>query len=192
METIYQRWYCYFYGGRQFCLRSTEQGKYFLRQLYIHSKITHQSAISKEGLNEQWVRRVRRFGVSFASLVAVSAFGPLRLHGPALARLTPTLLESKPNYPLHAAPLNPAALDDDDKAAGAQSSRLSRGKRDDQRVYSARRYLQLGYLEPLPPFLCDHIVPHKRPDTADILNLAAKGRLRQDNDDTSYWCANPA
>ena len=52
-------------------------------------------------------------------------------------------------------------------------------------LYDAtRRYIQLGYRKPPSPTLCDHLSLHARPETADIANLAQKGRLLHGDDDT--------
>ena len=47
-----------------------------------------------------------------------------------------------------------------------------------------RRYIQLGCPPSSLTSLCDHIPSHQRPDPADILDLAAKGRLIQGDHDT--------
>ena len=63
-------------------------------------------------------------------------------------------------------------------------------QRDDPLCDAVRRYLQLGCPLPLPPTLCDHITSHKRPDPADIIDLASKGRLALGDDDTVLLVCN--
>ena len=50
---------------------------------------------------------------------------------------------------------------------------------------ATRRYIQLGRPDPPPRSLCEHLTSHKRPETADITDLAAKGRLLGGDDDTA-------
>ena len=60
-----------------------------------------------------------------------------------------------------------------------------KAQRADPRCDATRRYIQLGRPDPPPPrSLCDHLPSHKRPEIAEITDLAAKGRLLGGDDDT--------
>ena len=50
-------------------------------------------------------------------------------------------------------------------------------QREDPLCDATRRYIHLGCPEHSLASLCDHLPPHRRPDPADIRDLAAKGRL---------------
>ena len=65
-------------------------------------------------------------------------------------------------------------------------------QRDDSLCDAVRQYLQLGCPQSLSTNLCDHIAPHKRPDPADITDLASKGRLAHGDDDTVLLVRNNA
>ena len=58
-------------------------------------------------------------------------------------------------------------------------------QRDDPLCDATRRYIQLGRPTPVPSTLCNHLPSHTRPETADITDLATKGRLLQGDDDTT-------
>lgn len=63
--------------------------------------------------------------------------------------------------------------------------------RDGPLCQAASRYLQLGYSKPIALSLCDDLPSHKRPDHADILALASKGRLIDGDEDTLLLAHNP-
>ena len=105
--------------------------------------------------------------------------------------LAPPDLQSDPPPPT--APLHPTVPYLDVQAAAAHLSNTllnyshsdwERAQHEDHLCDATRRYIQLGYPQPLPASLCDHIPSHQRPDPADILDLAAKGRLIQGDHDT--------
>ena len=56
---------------------------------------------------------------------------------------------------------------------------------------TTRRYIKLGYPNPPPLSLCDHLPSHTRPNIADIVDLAAKGGLLQGDDDTTLLVRKP-
>ena len=56
---------------------------------------------------------------------------------------------------------------------------------------ATRRYIKLGCPSPPPLSLCDHLPSHTRPEIADIVDLAAKGRLLQGDDDTTLLVRKP-
>ena len=56
---------------------------------------------------------------------------------------------------------------------------------------ATRRYIKLGYPNPPLLSLCDHLPLHARPEIADIVDLAAKGRLLQGDDDTTLLVRKP-
>ena len=83
----------------------------------------------------------------------------------------------------------------DNRAAAEQLSNtsLSYNNRDGDQAQRAdpvcdatRRYIKLGYPNPPPLSLCDHLPSHTRPDFADIVDLAAKGHLLQGDDDATW------
>ena len=49
---------------------------------------------------------------------------------------------------------------------------------------ATRRYIQIGCPNPPSPTLCGHLPSHTRPETTNIVDLAAEGRLLQGDDDT--------
>ena len=119
---------------------------------------------------------------------------------PALASstLAPTDLPSEPPPPT--VPLHPTVPDLYVQAAATHLSNTllnyshsdwEQAQRDPLRD-ATRRYIQLGCPQPLPTSLCDHIPSHQRPDPADILHLAAKGRLIQGDHDTILLVRGPA
>ena len=86
------------------------------------------------------------------------------------------------------APLHPTAPDPDVRAAAAHLSNTllnyshsdwEQVQREDPLCDATRRYIQLGCPPHSLTSLCDHNPSHQRPDPADILDLAAKGRLIQ-------------
>ena len=88
----------------------------------------------------------------------------------------------------------------ENRAASEQLSNalLSYGHRDwdqaqraDPLCDTTRRYITLGYPNPPPLSLCDHMPSHTRPEIADIVDLAAKGRLLQGDDDSSESLSPP-
>ena len=119
------------------------------------------------------------------------------------ASTSPTLgppdLQSDPPPPT--APLHPTVPDLDVQAAAAHLSNTllsyshsdwEQAQREDPLCDATRRYIQLGCPQPLPTSLCDHIPSHQRPDPADIIDLAAKGRLIQGDHDAILLVRGPA
>ena len=113
--------------------------------------------------------------------------------------LPPPDLQSDPPPPT--APLHPTVPDLDVQAAAAHLSNTllnyshsdwEQSQREDPLCDATHRYIQLGCPQPLPTSLCDHIPSHQRPDPADILDLAAKGRLIQGDHDTILLVRGPA
>ena len=99
------------------------------------------------------------------------------------------------------APLHPTVLDFDAQAAAAHlSSTLlnysrrdwEQAQREDPLCDATRRYIQLGCPQPLPTSLCDNIPSHQRPDSANILDLVAEGRLIQGDHDIILLVRDPA
>ena len=147
---------------------------------------------------------------------AASAPPPLRTSPPPRsARLgsttsagDPTLTSSTLALPdFKSSPLPPTALlhptvpDPDVQAAVAHLSNTllnysqsdwEQAQREDPLCDATRRYIQLGCPQPLPASLCDHTPSHQRPDPADILDLAAKGRLTQGDHDNILLVRGPA
>ena len=120
---------------------------------------------------------------------------------PASTRSTLTLLDSESKPPPPTAPLHPTLPDPDVQAAAVHLSNTllnyghsdwEKAQREDPLCDATRRYIQLGCPQPLPASLCDHIPSHQRPDHADILDLAAKGRLVQGDHDTVLLVRGPA
>ena len=119
---------------------------------------------------------------------------------PQIARRRPPPdLQSDPPPPT--APLHPTVPDLDVQAAAAHLSNTllnyshsdwEQAQREDHLCDATRRYIQLGCPQPLLTSLCDHIPSHQRPDPADILDLAAKGRLIQGDHDTILLVRGPA
>ena len=56
---------------------------------------------------------------------------------------------------------------------------------------ATRRYIKLGSPNPPPLSLCDHLPSHTRPEIADIIDLASKGRLLRGDDDTTLLVRKP-
>ena len=56
---------------------------------------------------------------------------------------------------------------------------------------ATRRYIKLGYPNFPPVSLCDPVPLHTRHEIADIVDLAAKGRLLQGDDDTTLLVRKP-
>ena len=117
----------------------------------------------------------------------------------SLRRLTPprmaTALNPRMDHSPAVAPSAQQGATPDDKTSTVAKHQLSNtllsySHSDWDRVYRAdplcdvtRRYIQLGRPNALPRSLCDHLPSHTRPETADIADLAAKGRLLQGDDD---------
>ena len=111
----------------------------------------------------------------------------------------PPDLQSDPPPPT--APLHPTVLDLDVQAAAVHLSNTvlnyshsdwEQAQRQESFCDATRRYIQLGYPQPLPTSLCNRIPSRQRPDPADILDLAAKGRLIQGDHDTILLVRGPA
>ena len=120
---------------------------------------------------------------------------------PASASSTLPLPDLQSDTPSPTAPLHPTVLDLDaqDAAAHLSNSLLNYSHRDweqaqceDPLCDATRRYIQLGCPQPFPTSLCDNIPWHQRPDSADILDLAAKGSLIQGDHDTILLVRGPA
>ena len=112
---------------------------------------------------------------------------------PASTSLTPTPPDLQSDSPPPTAPLHPTAPGPGVQAAAAHlSSTLlnyshsdwEQAQREDALCDATRRYIQLGCPPHSLTSLCDHIPSHQRPDPADIIDLAAKGRLIQGDHDT--------
>ena len=113
--------------------------------------------------------------------------------------LAPPDLQSEPPPPT--APFHPPVPDLDVQAAAAHLSNTllnyshsdcEQAQREDPLCDATRRCIQLGCPQPLLTSLYDHIPSHQRPDPADILDLAAKGRLIQGDHDTILLVRGPA
>ena len=112
--------------------------------------------------------------------------------------LTPPDLQSYSSPPT--APLHPTVPDLDVQAATAHLSNTllnyshsdwEQAQREDPLCDATRRYIQLGCPQPLLILLCNHIPSYRRPDPADILDLAANGRLIQGDHDTVLVVRDP-
>ena len=112
---------------------------------------------------------------------------------PALTSSTPTPPDLQSDSPPPTAPLHPTVPDPDVQAAAAHISNTllnyshsdwEQAPREDPLCDATRRYIQLGCPPRSLTSLCDHISSHQRSDPADILDLAAKGRLIQGDHDT--------
>ena len=106
---------------------------------------------------------------------------------------TPTPPDFQSNFPQPTEPLHPTTPDPDVQAAAAHLSNTllnyshsdsEQAQREDPLCDATRRYIQLGCPPHSLTSLSDHIPSHQRPDPADILDLAAKGRLIQGDHDT--------
>ena len=120
---------------------------------------------------------------------------------PASTRSTLTLPDSQSDPPPPTAPLHPTLPDPDVQAAAVHLSNTllnyshsdwEKAQREDPLCDATHRYIQLGCPQPLPASLCNPIPSHQRPDPADILDLAAKGRLVQGDHDTILLVRGPA
>ena len=150
----------------------------------------------------QWVRHVRRSSASFVgpvSFVTASALDPPRLRDSTRSSCPPRPT-SAPKLQLdHSPPAAPLVLQttaapDNGASAAAEhlsNTLLSYSHRDWEQAQrleplcdTTRRYIQLVYPNPPSPILCDHLSSHTRPETANIVDLAAEGRLLQEDDDT--------
>ena len=112
---------------------------------------------------------------------------------------TPTPPDLQSDSPPPTTPLHPTAPDPDVQAAAAHLSNTllnyshsdwEQAQRDDPLCDATRRYIQLGCPPHSLASLCDHVSSHQRPDPADILDLAAIGRLIQGNHDTIFLVRN--
>ena len=112
---------------------------------------------------------------------------------PASTTFTPTPSDLQSDSPPPTASLHPTAPDPDVQTAAAHLSNTllnlshsdwEQAQREDPLCDATRRYIQLGCPPHSLTSLCDHIPSHQRPDPADILDLAAKGRLIQGDHDT--------
>ena len=56
---------------------------------------------------------------------------------------------------------------------------------------ATRSYIQLGRPNPPPRFVCNYLPSHTRPESVDITDLAAKGRLLEGDDDTILLVRKP-
>ena len=66
-----------------------------------------------------------------------------------------------------------------------------RAQRADPLCNATRRHTQLGRHNLLPRSLCDHLPSRTKPETADIADLAAKGRLLHGDDDSILLVRKP-
>ena len=98
------------------------------------------------------------------------------------------------------ASLHPAAPDPDIQAVAAHLSNTllnysnhdwEQAQREDPLCDATRRHIQLGCPKHSLASLCDHLPSHQRPDPADTIDLAAKGRLIQGNHDTVLLVRKP-
>ena len=117
----------------------------------------------------------------------------------ASTSLTPTPPNLQSDSPPPTAPLHPTAPDPDVQAAAAHLSNTllnyshsdwEQAQREDPLCDEIRRYIQLACPPHSLTSLCDHIPSHQRPDPADILDLATKGRLVQGDHDTRLLVRN--
>ena len=120
---------------------------------------------------------------------------------PASTSSTLTPPDLQPDPPPPTALLHPTVPDLEVQASAAHLSKTllnyshsdwEQAQREDPLCDATRRYIQLGCPQPFPPSLCDYIPSHQRPDPADILDLAAKGRLIQGDHDTILLVRGPA
>ena len=98
------------------------------------------------------------------------------------------------------ASLHTTAPDPDIQAAAAHLSNTllnyshhdwEQAQREDPLCDATLRHIQLGCPKHSLDSLCNHLPSHPRPDPADILDLAAKGRLIQGNHDTVLLVRKP-
>ena len=123
-----------------------------------------------------------------------------------LGRLTSTHPTPGPNFQMdNPPPATPPVVQypapgNDNRAATVQllNALLSFSHRDwdqaqrvDPLCNATRRYIKLGYPKPPPLSLCDHLPSRTRPEIADIVDLAAKSRLLQGDDDTTLLVRKP-
>ena len=110
----------------------------------------------------------------------------------------PADLQSAP--PPLSAPMHSTAPDPDVQAAAAHLSNTllnynhsdwEQAQREDLLCDATRRYIQLGCPQHRLTSPCEHIPSHRRPDSPDILDLAAKGRLIQGDCGTTLFVRNP-
>ena len=93
----------------------------------------------------------------------------------------------------------PAPGNDNRAAAEQLSNTLLRyshrdweqAQRADPLCDATRHYIKLGYPNPPPFSLCDHLPSHTRPEISNIVDLATKGRLLQGDDDTTLLVRKP-
>ena len=112
---------------------------------------------------------------------------------PASTSSTPTSPDLQSDSPPPTVPLNPTVPVPDVQAAAAYLSNTllnyshsdwKQAQGEDPLWDATRRYILLGCPPRSLTSLFDHIPSHQRPDPADILDLAAKGRLIQGDHDT--------
>ena len=120
---------------------------------------------------------------------------------PTLTNSTLALPDFQSDPPPPTAPLHPTVPDPDIQATSSHLSNTllnyshsdwEKAQREDPLCDATHRYIQLGCPQPLPASLCDHIPSHQRPDPADILDLATKGRFVQGDHDTILLVRGPA
>ena len=120
---------------------------------------------------------------------------------PPSPRLTPAPNPQLGHSPPAAPPVLQFTAPNIDTSAVAEhllNTLLSHSHRDSDQVQRADplcdttpRYIQLGCPNRPPLSLCDHLPSHTRPETADIVGLAAKGRLLLGGDGTVLLVRNP-
>ena len=119
-------------------------------------------------------------------------------YGRAPTRSPPPSANLQSVPPPLTASLHPTAPDPDIQAAAAHLSNTllnyhdwQQAQREDPLCAATRRHIQLGCPKHSLASLCDHLPSHQCPDPADILDLAAKGRLIQGNHDTVLLVRKP-
>ena len=119
---------------------------------------------------------------------------------PASTSSTPNPPDLQSDSPPSTAPSHPIVPDLSVEAAAAHLSNTllnyshsdwEQAQREDLLCDATRRFIQLSCPQDLLASLCDHIPWHQRPDPADILDLAAKGRLIQGDHDTVLLVRDP-
>ena len=128
-----------------------------------------------------------------------STIPPGRPTSPRMATVPNPLMDYSP--PAASSVLQCATPDNKTSAAAEQQlfntllsyshSDWDRAQRADPLCDATRHYIQLGRSNPLPRSLCDHLLSHTRPETADIADLAAKGRLLQGDNDSILLVRKP-
>ena len=115
--------------------------------------------------------------------------------------LTPGSNSQMDNSPPAAPPVVQYPTPENDNHAAAEqfsNTLLSYSHRDwdqaqraDPLCDATKRYIKLGYPNPPPLSFCAHLPPQTRPEIAEIVDLAAKGRLLQGDDDTTLLVRKP-